>query len=172
MARQPGNTELRAVLSAEGAKRLMDRELLAQFCEGDQGVFAVIVKRHTAMVLGVCRCVLPIVQDAEYACQATFLVLAQKAKTERWQTSIANWLYITARRIALTATRSASRMKRPSHRAQAPAISTLDEMTVIEGVTKTPSCPEIDQKKCSISQARHGHSVPRGVMSYEQKMNK
>ncbi len=129
MASQPGNTKLRAALSAAGVKRLTDRELLAQFCEGDQSAFAAIVKRHTGMVLGVCRRVLPIVQDAEDACQVTFLVLARKAKSGRWQNSIANWLYITARRIALTENRAATRrMKRQSPSSPA-AVSALDEMT-------------------------------------------
>src|SRR5580692_4471330 len=97
MASQLGNGILRAVLSAADAMGLTDRELLAQFNEGNQAAFAAIVKRHTGLVLGVCRRVLPTVQDAEDACQATFLVLARKAKTGRWQSSIANWLYFRRR---------------------------------------------------------------------------
>src|SRR5437762_5054218 len=80
------------------AQALTDRELLRRYADdGDQTAFALLVSRHTAMVLGVCRRALPTVQDAEDACQATFLVLAKKAKSPRWQTSIANWLYATAR---------------------------------------------------------------------------
>ncbi len=100
MSSHVGNGVLRAALSVTGGKRLTDRELLVQFSEGEQAAFATIVKRHTGLVFGVCRRVLPVVQDAEDACQATFLVLARKAKTGRWQSSIANWLYTTARRIA------------------------------------------------------------------------
>jgi RNA polymerase sigma factor (sigma-70 family) len=130
MASRLGNTVLRAALSAAGAKQLTDRELLAQFREGDKAAFEAIVKRHTGFVLGVCRRVLPIVQDAEDACQATFLILARKAKTGRWQSSIANWLYITARRVALSANRTAARrMKRQSIAATPAPVSTLDEMT-------------------------------------------
>src|SRR6266404_354022 len=41
-----------------------DRHLLRQFAdEGDQEAFAVLVRRHTAMVLGICRRVLPTAQD-------------------------------------------------------------------------------------------------------------
>jgi hypothetical protein len=60
MASHLGDTVLRAALSAAGANRLTDRELLAQFSEGDQSAFAAIVKRHTGLVLGVCRRVLPL----------------------------------------------------------------------------------------------------------------
>jgi hypothetical protein len=68
MANRLGSTVLRAALSAAGAKRLTDRELLTQFNEGDQAAFAAIVKRHTDLVLGVCQRVLPTVHDAEDAC--------------------------------------------------------------------------------------------------------
>ncbi|HEV3436660.1 MAG TPA: sigma factor, partial [Gemmata sp.] len=78
-----------------------DRELLRRFSrENDQSAFETLVNRHTSMVLGVCRRALPTVQDAEDACQATFLVLANRAKDGRWQESIANWLYTTARKVA------------------------------------------------------------------------
>src|SRR5262245_34181547 len=74
-----------------------DRELLRRFAEhGDQTAFAALVGRHTAMVHGVCLRALANRQDAEDACQATFLVLLQKAKSQRWQPSVANWLYATA----------------------------------------------------------------------------
>src|SRR5262245_10095668 len=78
------------VRSAHAA--LSDRELLRRYAaDGDEATFAALVQRHTGMVLGVCRRVLPTVQDAEDACQATFLVLARKAKSTRWHASAANW---------------------------------------------------------------------------------
>ena len=130
MANQLGNGILRAALSTIVSPRLTDRELLAQFVAGDQTAFAAIVKRHTGLVLGVCRRVLPTLQDAEDACQATFLVLARKAKTGRWQSSVANWLYSTARRIASETNRAAARrMKRESHSTPPATASALDEMT-------------------------------------------
>ena len=133
MASQVGNGILRAVLSAADAMGLTDRELLAQFNEGNQAAFAAIVKRHTGMVLGVCRRVVPTVQDAEDACQATFLVLARKAKTGKWQSSVANWLYTTARRIASTANRAAAQRIKREMRTAAPAPDcVLDQMTVRE----------------------------------------
>ncbi len=135
MARQSSEGALLAVLSAAEAMRLTDRELLAQFGEGDQTAFAAIVKRHSGLVLGVCRRMLPTVQDAEDACQATFLVLARKAKKISWQSSIANWLYTTARRVASTASRAAvQRMKRESRLVQSGPVSPLDQMTMREGL--------------------------------------
>src|SRR5262245_8384151 len=87
-----------------------DRELLRRFAlEGDQAAFEALGARHTGMVLGVCRRVLPTVQDAEDACQATFLVLANKAKGGRWQESVANWLHATARKVARNARVAAER---------------------------------------------------------------
>ena len=90
----------RAVRATE-QPNLSDRDLIRRFAgDGDQAAFAALVRRHGPMVFGVCRRALHNAQDAEDACQATFLVLAQKAKSNRWQPSIANWLYTTARKVA------------------------------------------------------------------------
>src|SRR5580698_7373139 len=90
-----------------------DRELLRRFVhENDQSNFETLVNRHTAMVFGVCRRALPIVQDAEDACQATFLVLASRAKDGHWHESVANWLYTTARKVARSARIEAERRVR------------------------------------------------------------
>jgi RNA polymerase sigma factor (sigma-70 family) len=121
---------MRAVQSATSGIELSDRELLHRFNDGDESAFTVLMNRHGGMVLGVCRRVLPTVQDAEDAFQATFLVLARKAPNGSWQPSIANWLYTTARRIAAKANRSASRrQRRESQRPATVSVSTLDQMT-------------------------------------------
>jgi RNA polymerase sigma factor (sigma-70 family) len=79
-----------------------DRELLHRFItRRDESAFAALVRRHSAMVLGVGLRVLHHQQDAEDVCQATFLRLAQKAKVVPWRASIANWLYGTAYRFCL-----------------------------------------------------------------------
>lgn len=107
-----------------------DRDLLERFGGGDEAAFAALVARHAGMVLGVCRRVLPTVQDAEDACQATFLVLARKAASVNWQASVANWLYDTARRIAARANRTARRRTKREMRPAPPAApSALDQMT-------------------------------------------
>jgi RNA polymerase sigma factor (sigma-70 family) len=130
MARQAGGAVLQAVRAAAVAISPTDRALLAKFIEGDEAAFAALVTRHTGMVLGVCRRALHNAQDAEDACQAVFLILARKAGRQRWQSSIANWLYTTARRVAFKAARAAARRaKREARVTPAPSESPLDLMT-------------------------------------------
>jgi RNA polymerase sigma factor (sigma-70 family) len=77
-----------------------DPELLERFLRGDQQAFALVVRRHGPMVLGVCQRVLSHAQDAEDAFQATFLVLVRKADSLSRPELLANWLYGVAYRIA------------------------------------------------------------------------
>src|SRR5262245_20277367 len=63
------------------------------------------------MVLGVALRVLRHHQDAEDVCQATFLLLARKARTTAWHESVANWLYEVAYRLARKAQAAANRRK-------------------------------------------------------------
>jgi RNA polymerase sigma factor (sigma-70 family) len=108
-----------------------DRELLRRFAaEGDQSAFTALVRRHAGMVLGVCRRTLGNAQDAEDACQATFVVLAKKAGRGRWDSSIANWLYSTARNVARNARLAAGRRARREGRAVLPEpVPPLDQMS-------------------------------------------
>src|SRR5436309_2789181 len=65
---------LRTVVAAESATTQTDGQLLRRFAAGrDEAAFAVLLKRHGPMVLGVSRRVLRSVQDAEDVFQATFL---------------------------------------------------------------------------------------------------
>src|SRR5262245_57398806 len=99
MTRRAAAMFTRAAADADESA-LTDRELLRRFGDGDEAAFAILVARHARMVLGVCRRLLPTAEDAEDACQATFLILARKAKSGRWQNSAANWLHTTARLVA------------------------------------------------------------------------
>lgn len=129
MPRRATTAALQVVTASAGATS--DRELLARFVGGDESAFAAVVRRHGAMVQGVCRRVLVHLQDAEDATQAVFLILAKKAKTARWQHSIANWLYGTARRVALKLHRSNTRRQKREAKAVPPTApaSALDGMT-------------------------------------------
>jgi RNA polymerase sigma factor (sigma-70 family) len=75
----------------------------------DQAAFELLVWRHGAMVLSVCRGVLRDEHAAEDAFQATFLVLARKAKSIRRCESLAGWLYQVAYRVALRSQARAGR---------------------------------------------------------------
>src|SRR5690349_13398480 len=95
-----------------------DRELLQRFAQsGDQAAFAALVRRHAGLVLGVCRRALSNDQDAEDACQAVFVILVRKAGSGRWQPSVTNWLFATARRVARDQRRAADRRARREGRA-------------------------------------------------------
>ena len=97
-----------------------DGDLLEQFVtRKDPSAFDALMRRHGALVWGVCRRLLPGDHDAEDAFQATFLVLARKAGAVRWRGSAGPWLYATARRVARNArVRSA---RRSYHETRTPA---------------------------------------------------
>src|SRR5262245_4193590 len=118
-------------VGTNGKAMTTDRELLRRFAaDGDQAAFGEVVRRHTGMVLGVCRRALPTAQDAEDACQAVFLILARKASGGRWGESVAHWLFATARNVARTARRVAERRARRERRAAVPeAIAPIDRLT-------------------------------------------
>jgi RNA polymerase sigma factor (sigma-70 family) len=94
-------SQLRKWLAAERDSQLPDADLLARFVANrDEAAFAALVRRHGSMVRGLCQSVLQHAQDAEDACQATFLVLAKKAGTIRKKTSVASWLHTVAYNLA------------------------------------------------------------------------
>jgi RNA polymerase sigma factor (sigma-70 family) len=101
----------RTMLRSDGAG-LTDGELLECFVTGrDESAFAALVRRHAAMVWGVCRRILPCHHDAEDAFQATFLVLVRKAASVTPRHMVANWLYGVAHQTALNARASAARKR-------------------------------------------------------------
>jgi RNA polymerase sigma factor (sigma-70 family) len=85
---------------------LSDRQLIERFIgrrdpagEGE-AAFAALVARHGPTVLGVCRQLLGDRHHAEDAFQATFFVLARKARSIHDPDLLANWLYGVALRTA------------------------------------------------------------------------
>src|SRR5437879_798987 len=92
---------------------LPDQELLRRFSSGhEERVFRVLLRRHGAMVLDVCRHVLGNPEDAEDAFQATFLVLAQKAGSIRKTSALGSWLHGVAYRTALKAQAECARRRK------------------------------------------------------------
>ncbi|HEY7154760.1 MAG TPA: sigma-70 family RNA polymerase sigma factor [Gemmataceae bacterium] len=103
---------IRRLHSVADAAQRSDRELLRSFVtNNDQDAFAVVVTRHAPLVWGVCRRILGHRQDAEDAFQATFLILARRAGSTRWQASVGGWLYTVAHRLAVRARKQAERRR-------------------------------------------------------------
>jgi RNA polymerase sigma factor (sigma-70 family) len=92
---------LRAAALLRDGAGMTDGELLEHYVrQRDGAAFAVLVRRHGPMVLGVCRRVLRNEADAEDAFQATFLVLVRKAHTVVPRALVGNWLYGVAHNTA------------------------------------------------------------------------
>ena len=78
--------------------------------------FSILVGRHGGTVLSTCRGVLGNKEDSLDAFQATFLILARKARALGIDDSLAPWLNRVARHAALRAKRSAARRSDRSRR--------------------------------------------------------
>lgn len=125
---------------------LTDRQLLARFLRSSDGpAFEALVRRHGPLVKNVCKRVLQHDQDTEDAFQATFLVLARKARSIQAFQSLAGWLYKVAYRIALRARANRTKRKLNENRllteapAAAPAQRERDiDILVDEEVQRLP----------------------------------
>ncbi len=92
---------------------LGDGQLLSRYADTrDEAAFEVLVARHGPMVLATCRAVLRHETDVEDAFQATFLILAQRARSVRAGDALADWLHRVAYRVAVRAGTSSQRRRR------------------------------------------------------------
>src|SRR5207237_1053872 len=103
-----------------------DGQLLERFADrrdeaGAEAAFAALVGRHGAMVLRVCRQVLGDAHAAQDASQATFLVLARRARAITRRESVGSWLHGVALRVAAKARVAASRRRAHERRGGAMA---------------------------------------------------
>jgi HlyD family secretion protein len=101
-----------------------DAALLSRYTGGDRAAFDALVRRHGPMVLGVCRRVLGNPEDAEDAFQATFILLARKARSVRWRESARGWLYEVAYR---TSCKARTRLVRRKNTERIAAETRLDQ---------------------------------------------
>ena len=104
-----------------------DRELVRRFVHGDRDAFELIVWRHSAMLLRLCRSMLRDHHRAEDATQASFLILARKAKTIGDGQTLAAWLHRVAVRVALRANRD-SRLSRTLDKVPEPASTASNDV--------------------------------------------
>lgn len=107
-------TALRVLFSAGTTIGLTDSELIDRFGSRNREVadaaFSALVERHGPMVLGVCRRLLDDRHLAEDAFQATFLILALKAKSLRHD-AIGGWLRGVATRVARRSSKRVARLR-------------------------------------------------------------
>lgn len=108
-----------------------DNQLLRRFVTArDEEAFARLVQRHGPLVLSVCRRVLHHYQDAEDAFQATFLVLARKARLIRHRGALAGWLYKVAYNLAVRLQMTTQRRRHAERQRQTmPSTHTQDSTT-------------------------------------------
>jgi RNA polymerase sigma factor (sigma-70 family) len=90
-----------------------DEALLERYLTGaDEAAFQTLVKRYAGLVFAVSRRILPTATDAEDACQATFLILAQRAARIEKKSSLRSWLHGVALRVAKASRRRQLRVRR------------------------------------------------------------
>jgi RNA polymerase sigma factor (sigma-70 family) len=124
---------IRSVLVEESARTVTDHELLRRFAEERaETAFEAILRRHGAMVLDICRGVLACETDVEDAFQATFLVLATKARSIKRTEALASWLHGTAYRIALKARAATTRRGEQEARVRPREVTVADQFTWAE----------------------------------------
>ena len=101
--------EVRAVAARSELDSRSDADLLDRFARyGEHAAFEVLLRRHAAVVHGVCRRMLANPADADDAFQATFLVLLRRAGSVRGE-RLGPWLYGVAVRVSLKARSLAAR---------------------------------------------------------------
>jgi RNA polymerase sigma factor (sigma-70 family) len=165
-----------------------DGELLRVFLDsGHESAFEEIVRRHGAMVLGVCRRSLGSLPDAEDAFQATFLLLLRRASSVRKANSLASWLHGVARRVAADARRATTRRQiherqaLPGHAPDPADRAALREVCLVleEEISRLPAtCREpfvlccLEQLSCAEVAARLNLNEPavRNRLSRARKM--
>jgi RNA polymerase sigma factor (sigma-70 family) len=129
MASDPTSGVLRQAALAHDDGEPPDGRLLQRFLDRrDEAAFALLLRRHGPMVLGVCRRLLGNEHDADDAFQAAFLVLVRKAASFRARRTVGDWLYGVAYHTALKARAASVKRRLKESQARPPAANdTADE---------------------------------------------
>ena len=113
--------QLRTLFEGGAVGGLSDGELLGRFLDRGEGLaeaaFEALVCRHGPLVYGVCRRALRDVHLSEDAFQATFLILARKARSIRNRDAVGAWLVGVAGKVAARAKGDALRRQAREDRA-------------------------------------------------------
>ncbi len=117
-----GDRHLRTLFEVGAAGTLSDGQLLERFAggAGAELAFAALVERHGPMVLRVARAILRDEHAAHDAFQATFLILARKARSLWVRDSLGPWLHAVACRVASRSRAAEARRRRHERAASAP----------------------------------------------------
>jgi RNA polymerase sigma factor (sigma-70 family) len=117
--------QIRTLFDGGAVGGLSDGELLGRFLddrdESGEAAFEALVHRHGPLVFGVCRRTLRDPHQAEDAFQATFLLLARKARSIRNREAVGPWLVGVAVKVATRAKGDA--IRRRSHEGQAAGLA-------------------------------------------------
>lgn len=90
-----------------------DESLLQRYiARNDEAAFSLLVKRYVNLVYSVCKKALTRQVDIEDACQAIFLILAQRAQVIRKHDALRSWLHGVALRVSKAMQRRQARMAR------------------------------------------------------------
>jgi RNA polymerase sigma factor (sigma-70 family) len=122
------------LLGSSRSGDLTDAGLLDRFVKvRDQAAFALLTQRHGSRVLATCLRVLGNRHDAEDAFQATFFVLACKARSIARREALGGWLHGVAHRIALQLGNRAGRRRE--------CLQEVDDLP-----SQPPRCPMEEQE--------------------------
>lgn len=134
--------QLRRVVLKRDDTELTDGQLLSRFLENrGESAFEALVRRHGAMVWGVCRRTLGHHHDAEDAFQAAFLVLVRKAASIMPRDRIASWLYGVAHHTAIKARALGVR-----RRAREKQVTAMPEREAVTRDIRDDLQPRLDQE--------------------------
>jgi RNA polymerase sigma factor (sigma-70 family) len=147
-----------------------DAALLTRYLTArDETAFELLVWRHAALVLGVCRRILRDEHAAEDAFQATFIILARKAATIRRSDSLAGWLHRVARRVAVRAARTQRQPESLPDDLPAPTVEEPEFSTLDAAIDRLPARLRLPVVYCYLQemtteQAAGLLGIPRGTV--------